>query len=121
MNDKFSLKKLGETTALGLLDVGLEKVNEATGMSFPLDALTMGRGLLWAGGLIANALTDKGHDYTETLYIAEEPLFIRTLFKAAGVIADYETVPTKGQIELRLRQAGQDVPPRLPGGRAQIR
>jgi hypothetical protein len=116
---KLNLKKLGETTALGLLDIGLEKIDEAMGLSFPLNAQTVGRGGLFAVGLIADAL-EKGHEYTETMWIAEEPLLIRTLAKAGGVIADYQEAPSKGAIELKLRSAGQTITP-PKGPRAQFR
>lgn len=117
-NPDFSLKKLGEATALGLVDVGLEKVDDAMGLSFPVDALTIGRTLLFFGGLAANALTDKAAPYTEALYIAEEPLFIRSLCKGVGLVADYQGVPTREAIELRLRSAGQSITP--PSRRAAV-
>jgi hypothetical protein len=74
-----------------------------------LNAQTIGRAGLFFVGLAANALTDKASDYTETLWIAEEPLLIRSIFKGAGIIADYQGVPGKEAIELRLRSSGQSI------------
>ena len=108
---KLNLKKLGETTGLGLLDVGLDKLDEEMGLEFPLNAQTIGRAGLFIVGLAANALTDKASDYTETMWIAEEPLVIRSIFRGAGVIADFQGAPSKDAIELRLRPAGQSIAP----------
>jgi hypothetical protein len=123
LNRRFSLKKLGETTALGLVDVGFEKLNEAMGLTFPFDALTLGRAGLFVVGLAADALMNEGsrtHPYTETLWIAEEPLLIRTIMKAGGVIADYQSAPSRDSIELKLRQQGQYITP-PKGPKAQFR
>lgn len=114
---RLKLKKLGEATAVGLIDIGLEKLDESMGLVKPFNALTLGRAGMFGAGLILNALTDKGSEYTETLYIAAEPLLIRSIASSFGVIPDAQSAPTKAMIEMRLRRNhGQ---PTFPiGGRA---
>jgi hypothetical protein len=94
------------------------------GLGFPLNAGTLSRVGLFATGLIGDLLVkedSRAHKYLETMYIAETPLVIRTAFKAGGVIADYQAVPSREAIELRLKQAGQSIPPRVPGVGVQFR
>lgn len=121
---RFHLVKAGEAAVVGLVDIGLEKIDESTGMSFPLNAITIGRAGLWAVGFLGSALvreTSKYAEHLETLFIAEEPLLIRTIAKAANVIADYAGVPSREAIELRLKSAGQTIVPPVPGGTVQFR
>lgn len=119
------LKKLGTATGLTALDIVLKKVDETYGhtiLGVPT-ATTIARAGLFALGLIGDALVDedsKLHPYFETMYIAEEPLLGGTLAKGAGLVADYEGAPSREAIELRLRSAGQNLPPRIPG-RVQFR
>lgn len=105
---RLKVKILGEATALGLADVGLEKLDEEMGLIKPWNSLTLGRAGLFAAGIILNALTDKASEYTQALYVAEEPLLIRTIFSIAGVIPDAQPAPSRAAIEMRLRrQHGQ--------------
>jgi len=102
------LVKLAEGAGVGLLDIGLEKLDESQGWVAPLNAQTIGRAGLFALGLIGSAL-EKPRGWTEhleTIMIAEEPLLIRSLAKLGGIIADYAEAPSREAIELRLRQAG---------------
>lgn len=120
------LVKLGEAAALGLVDVGFEKLDEKMGLGFPGNSITLGRAGLFLVGLIGDAMVRDGskyHPYLETMYIAETPLLIRTAFKAGGVIADYQAAPSREAIELRLKSAGQYIGPRgnIPGAIAQFR
>jgi len=102
---KLRLKILGEATAVGLIDVGLEKLDSEMGLVKPFNALTMGRAAMFIAGLGLNALTDKGSDYTEALYVASEPLLIRSIFSNLGVIPDSQMAPSKHAIELRMAAA----------------
>lgn len=115
---RLKLKKLGEATAVGLIDIGLEKLDESMGLVKPFNALTLGRAGMFGAGLLLNALTDKGSEYTETLYIAAEPLLIRSIASSFGVIPDAQGAPTKAMIEMRLnRNHGQPTfPVRGPPG-----
>jgi len=118
------LVKLGEAAGLGLLDIGLEKIDEQMGLGFPANALTIGRAALFGVGLVGDLLVKESsrlHPYLETMYIAETPLLIRTVAKAAHLVADYQDAPSREAIELRLRSAGQVLPPRIPGAIAQFR
>ena len=103
---KLNLVKLGEGAAVGLLDIGLEKIDESQGLTAPLNALTLGRAGIFGVSLVGQLLTTKWHDHLETLMIAEEPLLIRSLAKLGGLITDYAEAPSREAIELRLRQAG---------------
>jgi hypothetical protein len=107
---KFNLKKLGVGAGVGLLDIGLEKIDESQGLSAPLNAQTIGRIGLFAIGLIGSAM-GKYEEILETVYIAEEPLLIRSAAKLGGLITDYAEAPSREAIELRLRSAGQAAPP----------
>jgi len=102
------LVKLGEGAAVGLIDIGLEKLDESQGWVAPMNAQTLGRAGLFALGLVGSALErPRGWtEHLETLMIAEEPLLIRSAAKLAGVIAEYAEAPSREAIELRLRQAG---------------
>jgi len=114
------LVKLAEGAGVGLLDIGLEKLDEMQGWTAPMNAQTVGRAGLFALGLIGSAMGKPARwvDHLETLYIAEEPLLIRSLAKLGGLIADYAEAPSREAIELRLRQAGQIIP---RGARARFR
>lgn len=103
---KVNLKKLGIGAGVGLLDIGLEKIDESQGLTAPLNALTLGRAGLFAVGLIGSAM-GKYEEILETVYIAEEPLLIRSLAKLGGLITDYAEAPSREAIELRLRQSGR--------------
>jgi len=116
---KIALKKLGVAGLAGLADIGLEKLDE----SFPIEApiarpiQTIGRAGLFLVGLAGNYMVREGSKWAEpleTLMIAEEPLLIRSIAKGIGVIADYAEVPSRDSIELRLRRAGQVIPPTRP-------
>jgi len=115
---KVNLKKLGIGAGVGILDIGLEKVDEATGMVAPLNAQTIGRAGLFALGLIGSAM-GKYEETLETLYVAEEPLVIRSIAKLVGFVTEYAEAPSREAIELRLRQAGQAITPTMR--RAQFR
>jgi len=114
------LVKLVEGAGVGLLDIGLEKLDEMQGWAAPMNAQTIGRAGLFAVGLIGSALErpKRWWEHLETIMIAEEPLLIRSLAKLGGLIAEYAEAPSKEAIELRLRQAGQIIP---RGPRAQFR
>ena len=103
---KLNLVKLAEGAGVGLLDIGLEKIDESQGLVAPLNALTLGRAGIFGVSLVGQLLTTKWHDHLETLMIAEEPLLIRSLAKLGGLITDYAETPSREAIELRLRQAG---------------
>lgn len=128
---RLKLKKLGEATAVGLVDIGLEKLDEAMGLVKPFNALTLGRIGMFGAGIVLNALTDKGAEYTETLYIASEPLLIRSIAGMAGIIPDAQEAPSRAAIEMRLRRAhaqplfpvGRQAGPPIPltGGIAQFK
>lgn len=84
---KIKLVKLVEAGAVGGLDIALEKLDEKMGLYCkPVNVQAIGRAGLFALGLVGNALvkeTSKWSEPFETLYIAEEPLLIRSLFKLA--------------------------------------
>jgi len=103
---KLNLVKLAEGATVGLLDIGLEKIDESQGLVAPLNAQTIGRIGIFGASLVGQLVTDKWHDHLETLMVAEEPLVIRSLAKLGGIIADYAEAPSREAIELRLRQAG---------------
>jgi hypothetical protein len=114
---RLKLKKLGEATAVGLVDIGLEKLDEAMGFVKPFNALTLGRAAMFGAGVVLNALTDKAAEYTETLYIASEPLLIRSIAGMVGVIPDAQEAPSRAAIEMRLRRThGQPIFPIGPQG-----
>ena len=115
---KFNLKKLGVGAGVGLLDIGLEKLDESQGWVAPANALTAGRAALFALGLIGSAM-GKYEEILETVYIAEEPLLIRSLAKLGGLVGEFAEAPSREAIELRLRSAGQAITP--PMRRAQFR
>lgn len=104
------LVKLAEGAGVGLLDIGLEKLDESQGWVAPANAITVGRAGIFGASLIGQLLLREGskwHPHLETLMIAEEPLLIRSLAKLGGLIADYAEAPSREAIELRLRQAGK--------------
>jgi len=104
---KLNFVKLGEGAAVGLLDIGLEKIDESQGLAAPMNAQTLGRAGLFVAGLIGSAVTTgRWQPHLENIMLAEEPLVIRSLAKLAGFVADYAEAPSREAIELRLRQAG---------------
>lgn len=106
---KIKLVKVVEAGAVGGLDIGLEKIDESQGLVAPASAQFIGRAGLFALGLVGSAMGlggAKWEPHLETLYIAEEPLLIRSLAKLGGMIGEYAEAPSREAIELRLRQAG---------------
>jgi len=115
------LVKVLEGAGVGVLDIGLEKLDESQGWVAPANAQTIGRAAGFAAGLIGTMRlsdTHKWYPYLETLMIAEEPLLIRSLVKLTGLIGEYAEAPSREAIELRLRQAGgRGVSPQLKTAR----
>lgn len=79
---KLKLRKLGEAAAVGFVDIALEKISPT--------ALNLGRGAIFATAAILNATTEKFNEDTETVYLAETPLLIRSVANALGAITDFK-------------------------------
>jgi len=104
------LVKVVEGAGVGVLDIALEKIDESQGWAAPLNAQTIGRAGLFLLGLGGSAMGlggGKWEPHLETLYIAEEPLLIRSIAKMVGLVGEYAEAPSREAIELRLRQAGR--------------
>ena len=85
---RLKLKILGEATAVGLIDIGGQEIGRNHGSNKSIQLKTLGRAAMFAGGVILNAMTDKASAYTEALYVASEPLLIRSIANLFGVIPD---------------------------------
>ena len=82
MKLKLKLNVLGEAAVVGVTDVILEKLSPTI--------MNLGRGAMFATGLILNASTEKYDKETETLYVAATPLLVRSVMNGLGSITDFK-------------------------------